>query len=165
MKKICFKCNIEKDVSQFYKHKGMADGHLNKCKSCAKSDVQSNYKLKSEDESFIEKERIRGREKYHRLNYKEKFFDYKKERFWQNNSICKNLHRNLNCPAGYELHHWNYNDDYLKDVIIVSRKQHKKIHVNLIFDPLLLVFRTKDGLLLDTKEKHLNYILQHEKIV
>lgn len=41
MKK-CFKCNVVKDFSEFYKHKGMSDGYLSKCKSCTKADVKNN---------------------------------------------------------------------------------------------------------------------------
>lgn len=41
MKK-CFKCGTEKSLGDFYKHKGMADGHLNKCKDCNKADVKKN---------------------------------------------------------------------------------------------------------------------------
>lgn len=46
--KVCFKCGAEKPLTEFYKHKGMADGHLGKCKTCAKMDVRQNREKRVE---------------------------------------------------------------------------------------------------------------------
>ena len=60
--KTCFKCGAEKPLAEFYKHKQMADGHLNKCKTCTKSDA--NKKHRSENlERIRAYDRSRGSRK------------------------------------------------------------------------------------------------------
>lgn len=62
MKK-CFKCGVVKALHDFYTHKTMKDGHLNKCKECAKTDVK---KHRRENDSVREYDNRRSKEP-HRL--------------------------------------------------------------------------------------------------
>ncbi len=55
-KKTCFGCEQTKDITEFYKHKAMADGHLNKCKPCKVKDSNSWISLNME-------QHIKGTEK------------------------------------------------------------------------------------------------------
>lgn len=42
MIKNCFKCDIEKPLTDFYKHPGTTDGRLGKCKECTKIDNKTS---------------------------------------------------------------------------------------------------------------------------
>lgn len=159
--KVCFKCKKEKPLNEFYKHDKMADGHVNKCKVCNKADVKKDYYRKIESTEFIESERIRGREKYHRLNYKDRQIQLNKNKDWKQSSKYKNLSKKLNIPKGFELHHWSYNEKDLEDVTIMKTKQHRQAHTILTLDLNAKMFKTKTNVLLKTKKQHLSYLLKN----
>lgn len=60
MRKRCFKCGGVFDIDEFYKHKGMLDGHLNKCKACTRKDTKGSYRARSYEDR-IEYERKRNK--------------------------------------------------------------------------------------------------------
>lgn len=55
--KTCKKCKVKKDLSLFYVHKQMADGHLNFCKACVKKRVKKFYLSNTEKIKQYELER------------------------------------------------------------------------------------------------------------
>ena len=61
--KTCFKCGVAKDLSEFYRHNEMADGHLGKCKDCTKRDVTENRNRNLK--RIREYDRMRARTKKH----------------------------------------------------------------------------------------------------
>ena len=161
--KKCFRCGIVKELSHFYKHKQMGDGHLNKCKECTKKDTAKREASIRSTPEGVESERARHREKYHRLGYCEKQKEWDKNRPWKTSYKYKNLNRDLKNKGllnnGEVAHHWNYNDEYLQDVFVMKLKYHKLIHTKLVFDSEHKIFLF-NNIPLTNKYRHISAIIE-----
>ena len=158
--KVCFKCNEKKPITEFYKHKQMSLGVVNKCKVCNKLDVKNDYYKKSTDLIWVEKERQRSKEKYYRLNYKESQKIWDENKPWKKEAILKNLNKKLNIEKGFECHHWSYNPEHFEDVFIIEKKEHRKAHTFLKFNFYTKKFNDLNDNCLYSKIAHLNYLMQ-----
>ncbi len=126
--KTCFKCNAHLPLESFYKHPQMADGHLNKCKKCARSDTREN-RIKRADhyraydaKRLQEDPRVRERHKRYQASDRGKEILTASRKRWQK----KNPHKR-------KAHHAVNNA--LRDGILVKppecqvcQKPHSKIH-------------------------------------
>lgn len=130
--KKCFKCCLEKSISEFYKHKAMADGHLNKCKSCAKSDV---LRHRSENiEKVREYDRMRGNRhpEGYLKDYRQKYPSKHRAHDMVNNAIRVGSLVKQPCEVcGSEFSVHAHHDDYDKplDVRWLCSMHHRQWHV------------------------------------
>ncbi len=160
--KICIRCGDELPLVEFYKHKQMADGHLNKCKKCARSDsAKRESRIRSTPEG-VESERKRHKEKYHRLKYKDRQKEWDSDKPWKSTSEYRNLNRDIRRKGvdmkGKSAHHWCYNNDKLRSIFIISLNAHKKVHKHLVFIPDARIF-SFNGIPLTSKERHFGALL------
>lgn len=154
--KICFKCNVEKLIEEFYKHSQMSDGHLNKCKECTKKDVSGKYFENIENSEYVEKERLRGRIKYAKYKYKR---NPENAHLDVNKATSKFLFKKGIDLQNKEVHHWKYDEIHKNNVFVINPRCHAMIHKNITYDKNLKCFITKEGSPLTTKELHYKFIM------
>lgn len=142
--KTCFKCNRHLPLSDYYVHPQMADGHLNKCKDCARKDAEVRRKKMEADPDWMEKERARHRAKAKRQAMKR-----------PDVLMARKAVRKLGVSSDYHWHHWSYNKGHETDCIKLLPQEHRRAHRFLIFDEEALMYRRCDTMeLLDTRERH-----------
>ena len=117
--KQCFKCKKEKDLSEFYKHNQMKDGHLNKCKECNKIDAINTRNARIEHYREYDRKRGNRQDNQYMAEYREKYPNKYKAHTMVNNAIKsgKLFHEPCevcNTVDNVHAHH----DDYLRPLNI-----------------------------------------------
>lgn len=168
MKK-CINCGELKLTKEYYVHSGMADGHLNKCKTCVKAYNERREQENRNNIQWVEQERARHRDKYYRLNYRGKHkpdLNTKKIaiRQWKD-KYPEKYEAHISCqrikaPADFQKHHWSYNKIHFKSLIVLSVRDHALAHRYLEYDKNEKMYKSVDGLLLNSKQKHVDYLLE-----
>ena len=135
MEKQCFKCRRVKDISLFYKHPQMGDGHLGKCKSCTKKDVKRRYYDPESRQKIIEYEhkrfktpQRREKVKEYQARMREKYPGKYKARMKLSNAIRNGKLIKYPCWCGeekVEAHHKDYRKPL--DVQWLCRKHHMEL--------------------------------------
>lgn len=117
--KQCFKCGEVKSLSEFYKHKQMKDGHLNKCKECNKNDATATRNKNIEYYREYDRKRGNRQDKNYLREYRSKYPNKYKAHSMINNAIRDGKLHKMTCEvccSGVDVH--AHHDDYLKPLNI-----------------------------------------------
>jgi hypothetical protein len=132
--KTCFKCGTSKPLTDYYKHPQMGDGHLNKCKECARKDSADRLEIKTQDPEWVEKEKLRHVEKFRRYrNGTELEIKKIKARSAVKHAISKNEIQKEPCAVCGNHKVQGHHEDYDKplDITWLCIRHHNDRHVHL----------------------------------
>lgn len=130
--KTCFKCGQYLPLDRFYKHKGMADGHLNKCIECARKDAINHRDLNIDRIRDYDRKRGNRQTIDYTREYRKRNTNKYRATLMVNNAIRdKKLFREPCQICGAEKAHAHH-DDYLKPLNVrwLCAIHHKKWHLD-----------------------------------
>lgn len=130
MSKKCFKCGEVKSLSDFYKHKQMKDGHVNKCKKCNKS-YAAFYRVENIDKiRAYDRDRGNRQDKSYLKAWREKYPKKYKANCLVNNHKRQGNISELPCEYCGEIKVVAHHDDYDKPLNIrwLCQAHHKQWH-------------------------------------
>lgn len=160
MKK-CSKCNEVKTLSQFYKRRDSKDGYQGRCKDCALIDRKDKRNTLMGDPKWVKQERERQREKQERLWTPERSKEYRNK--YPEMVKARRVAQKIKIKRGFSRHHWSYNEEHHDDIIPLEKKQHYRLHTLIQYIPATYLFKRVDtGKILDTREKHMEFIKQNK---
>ena len=136
--KTCYVCDKEKPFEEFSLHKGMKDGHLNKCKECA--NVYSKQHRADNPDYYVDFEKQRASTDTRRAQVKGYISAYKgkyPERIAAttllNNAVrAGNVHPEpcFECGKKAVAHHSDYSQPLL--VTWLCQRHHRQLHAEFI---------------------------------
>jgi hypothetical protein len=134
--KRCRECGVEKDLSEFYIHSEMADGHLNKCKECVKQRVRKFWEKGGGRESDKKRNQKPERKAWQRAQSVKMRIKHRAKRrvmaawwtWFKKNKGVKDNCEVCRTKENVEAHHPDYNKPY--EVMWLCSLHHKEWHRN-----------------------------------
>lgn len=141
MFKTCFKCNKRKPIDEFYKLERMADGHLNKCKTCTKKDVSNRYrspegrkKVRKYDAMRQQTEHRRRQRRIYQRNRRKNNPGVFRANNAVNNALRDGRITKLPCEVCGNKRSQAHHDDYRSPLKVrwLCFKHHREIHGQIV---------------------------------
>lgn len=160
--KICTRCKIEKELSEFHKYSNSKDGHKPACKVCLLEEHRKYIIDNNEYVNILRRKAPKKKRIINPIDRKVYIDKYRNRNPEKRKCESKIWNSKINKPKeGYNLHHWSYNIEHALDVIELAKKDHKKAHRFIIYDQERFMYRRYDtNELLDSKERHLAFITE-----
>ena len=144
--KPCIACKAVLPLAEFYTHKRMADGHLNKCKSCCKAYARTKKNHAYDRARSMLPHRVEARAKYLKTERGKAVSQAAKQRWIEKNPIKRVAQNKVNnavrdgklikpksCGCGSTGYIHGHHDDYTKPLEVkwlctaCHRQRHKEL--------------------------------------